>query len=406
MWALAHRDASLKTAQLWLGYRVGSASESPGATGVAHLLEHLMFEGTALYPEFDAVIQKAGGSSNAFTGQDLTCYYESLPDANLHVALALESDRMRNAQLSDDKIEIQRRVVLEEYKERYINNPYGDVWHHLRALCFKNHPYAWPVIGRSLGEVAGLTSETIRRFHHQHYRPENAALVVVSPRCEEEVLEQAARYFEGLIFEKSDTGFVPSTSLSQSVEPTEREMKVERPVPDSMIYLAWRTPPCTEEDSVGLDVLAEWLGGSESSVLYRKYIRHQPLFTAVQAFQMEGVLGGLFLIVGRLSQGVSFEKAKNVLLQEVNRLEDNVPDPIHLRRVVKMARMSRAFDLTSPAARARRLVWFQTLLGDASLEARFMSLYEAASPEWLQALARKYLISDSVFVLEYAATQE
>lgn len=403
---IVHRDESLRTARVFMGYKVGSADEQPGVTGVAHLLEHLMFEGTPQFPHFDTLIQKAGGTSNAFTSQDFTCYYESLPDENLEVALTLEADRMQNAALTDEKIDIQRKVVLEEFKERYINNPYGDVWHLLRALCFPDHPYAWPVIGQSLDEVAALKPEHIRHFHKTHYRPEHAVLVMVSPRPEAELFELARQYFEHHESPPSRNGISGKNSAFDVPHGDQPRVKrVERDVPDPLLYLCWRTPPLTSELTPLFSLLAEWLGGSETSYLYTRFVREKPLLTALQAYHMEGLLGGLFVISGRLLESVTFPEAEENILITLEEVAQVSLDADRLERVKNMYRTAKAFELVQPSERAQRLLWFQLLLGDAALEARYDEILESANAEELANLTNSFLNPHRVYALEYETTR-
>lgn len=403
---LAHRDSSLRTARVFLGYKVGSCHERQGVTGIAHLLEHLMFEGTPRFPHFDILIQKAGGASNAFTSQDFTCYYESLPDENLEVALALEADRMLNAALTDEKIEIQKKVVLEEFKERYINNPYGDVWHLLRSLCFPDHPYEWPVIGRSLDEVAGLTPEMIRSFHTFHYQPDQAVLVIVSPRPEEEVIELACRLFDRIkprgSGEKKKNSW---PSVSDSLDKIQlRRKTVVRNVPDPVLYICWRMPSIDLLINPKARLLAELLGGSESSYLYTRFVREKPLFTALQTYHLEGKLGGLFVMSGRLKAHVSFSEAEENILKALEELAMGSLEIGRLQRVKNMYRTAKAFELVQPSERAQRLLWFQLMHGDAALESRDDEMLESTKIEDLCDILNFYLDPKLSFVLEYEST--
>lgn len=404
---IAHRDPALRTAQVFLGYNVGSCHEKPGITGLAHLLEHLMFEGTPQFPDFDKIIQEAGGASNAFTGQDFTCYYESLPDENLEVALALEADRMQNTALTDEKIEIQRKVVLEEFKERYINNPYGDVWHLLRELCFRDHPYEWPVIGRTLEEVASLTPHHIRTFHKTYYRPDRAVLSVASRRPEQEIIELAKRYFEGnpgnsIDFkELKDAGTTPPP-LHEASGCARKHVK--RHVPDALIYLCWHTPPVNTDEAILIDLLAEWLGGSESSPLYQRLVREQQFFTALQAYHLEGALGGLFVISGRLARATTFQEAEDTILDIVQEVRTVTPDSDRLERVKSVYKTTKAFALVKPSERAERLLWFQMLWGDAALEKHYDLMLSSATPAHLKISAETYLHPERAHILAYEST--
>lgn len=396
-----HRDPAVRMGQVWLGYQVGSAYEKPGTTGLAHLLEHLMFEGTERFPQYDRIIQEAGGSSNAFTAQDVTCYYQSLPDANLEVALELEADRMLHAALTDEKIAIQQRVVIEEFKERYLNNPYGDVWHLLRTLCFEGTPYEWPVIGRSVEEVESIQPSDIRSFYEEYYRPSRAVLTVVTARPEAEVLELAHHSFGSLpVNGKSD----PAPSLiSPLVSSSCRHLHVQRQVPDSLVYCCWVTPEVPQELSVAADLLAFWLGGSETSLLFERLVRQRPLFTGIQAYHLEGERAGLFVVNGRLARQTSFAEATQAVQETLQEAREQGIPADRLRRIKNMALTARAFELTEPSSRAQRLLWFELLWGHAGREAEYSRIFDDLTAADLLQFAQQYLTPSATFTMEYEA---
>ncbi|MCS6982435.1 MAG: insulinase family protein [Flavobacteriales bacterium] len=398
---IIHRDPAVRMGQVWVGYHVGSAYEKPNITGVAHLLEHLMFEGTERFPQYDRIIQEAGGSSNAFTAQDITCYYQNLPDANLEIALELEADRMLNASLTDEKIAIQKQVVIEEFKERYLNNPYGDVWHLLRALCFEGTPYEWPVIGRNVDELESLQPSDVRSFHQEFYHSHRAVLTVVTARPEEEVLELVYRYFGAL--PSKECSNLPPPPISRGVSPMGRTLHVLRQVPDSVIYFCWITPEVPQVQSVAADLLAYWLGGAETSLLFERLVRHRPLFTGIQAYHLEGERAGLFVVNGRLARHTSLAEATQAVQEILQEVRDKGIPADRLRRIKKMAFTARAFELTEPSARAQRLLWFELLWGHAGREAEYSRIFDDLTAADLLQFAQQYLTPSATFTLEYEA---
>jgi predicted Zn-dependent peptidase len=270
-------------------------------------------------------------------------------------------------------------------------------------LCFPDHPYAWPVIGQSLEEVAGLTPETIRSFHKTYYRPDKARLVIVSCRPEAEVLELACRHFEhikrrGSVSKKKHEW--PSTYISPEKIKLKRK-KVVRDVPDPVLYLCWHMPSVEFTINTMAHLLAELLSGSESSYLYARLVREKPLFTALQAFHLEGKLGGLFVISGRLKAHVSFSEAEENILKALEELAKEFLNKDRLERVKNMYRTAKAFELVQPSERAQRLLWYQLLFGNAAIEARDDEILESTRVEDLTYIINSFLDPEQRFVLEY-----
>jgi len=397
---LIHHAPQNRQAIFSITYNVGSSNETPNRTGMAHLLEHLMFEGTPSFPHFDTIVQKAGGSSNAFTSPDITCYYESLPAENLEVACELEADRMSHATLDDQKIEIQKKVVLEEFKERYINNPYGDVWHLLRSLCFESTPYEWPVIGRTPEEVQSLTPEEIRHFHRKFYHPGNSIIVVACPQKPENILPTIVKYFNHI---------QPSETLSDGPTQIQKDdtignprfKHVNRKVPDSVIYLCWRTRASTEIPSQLGYIMAEWLGGSETSPLHEILVRNKKILTSVQAYHLEGALDGLFVISGRLNEGVLFQAVREEILKIIRNFRTGHVEVSRLKRIKNLLQTSRHFELTQAYQKVQRLLWFELIWGDAALESEYEERLENTSSEQIFRFAYEYLSPEKLYELWY-----
>ena len=283
-------------------YKVGSRNDPPDRTGFAHLFEHLMFAGSENVDNFDDLLQMAGGENNAATGADTTLYYDILPAANIETALYLESDRMRQLKFSDKSLATQQRVVVEEFKETCLEEPYGDLFHHLSALVYRVHPYRWPVIGQSFRHIEEAKLSDVKDFYYRYYRPDNAILVVAGGFDDESIRNRIDHYF----------GSIPATASELSRPPLPREPKqrgrrekvVIAEVPSPVRYLHFRTPGRLHEDFQALDVAAFLLGGGRSSFLYRELIRDRELFAEVSAGMLDTYDHAGLLIEARPAEDV------------------------------------------------------------------------------------------------------
>ena len=289
---LVHIDQSTPMAVVNVLYDVGARDEDPQQTGFAHLFEHLMFGGSVNIPDYDEPLQVAGGENNAYTTNDLTNYYCQLPSENLETAFWLESDRMLSLAFSKKSLDVQRKVVCEEFKEHYINKPYGDVWHIMRELAFKEHAYRWMTIGKELSHVENAQLEDVKRFFFKHYTPSNAILVVAGNVSVEQVRELAEKWF----------GDIPSGEKYKRdlpVEPEqkeERRMTVHRKVPADAIYKTWHMCSRLDDDYYTTDLLTDILGGGASSRLYQALVKEQQLFTGINCYHFGSLDAGLLAI--------------------------------------------------------------------------------------------------------------
>ncbi|MBQ2514041.1 MAG: insulinase family protein, partial [Bacteroidales bacterium] len=306
---LVHEDRTTPLAACTIVYRVGSRDEDPACTGIAHLMEHFMFSGSDHAPDFDLALQKVGAINNAYTSQDLTCYYIVLPANNIETALWLESDRMAALSFSQQGLNVQKQVVMEEFKETCLNQPYGDLMMHVYGLSYRNHPYQWLPIGKELSHIEQVDMNIIRRFHDTFYCPANAILVVAGNVHAEEIFAMADKWF----------GDIPASGRNphqypQELPSTENRLKVvEKPVPDDMLFKSWLMPARTGADYCAYDLLSDILGTGQSSYLYRKFVMESRLFTDISASVSGSADKGLFFVNGRPAEGISIEQADEQL---------------------------------------------------------------------------------------------
>lgn len=306
---IVHEDHSSKMAVMNLLYKVGSKNEVAGKTGLAHFFEHLMFGSSANVPVFDRELERVGGSCNAFTSPDITNYYISLPAANIETAFWLESDRMLQLTLSEKTIETQRKVVTEEYKQRYLNQPYGDVWHHFRDLAFEKHPYRWPTIGQNLADIVGYTREDVWGFYQTHYRPDNAILVIGGNVTVQEVERLARKWFEP----------IPSARITRLPIPTEEKQEskktkfVQSKVPTDALYKAYKMPAKGEPGYLEADLISDLLGFGKSSILEQRLVKNGKLFASVGAYILGSEDPGLLVFSGKMESEISALEGENAL---------------------------------------------------------------------------------------------
>lgn len=306
---LVHEDHTTPLAVSTIVYRVGSRDEDPACTGLAHLMEHFMFSGSEHAPDFDLALQKVGAINNAYTSQDLTNYYIVLPANNIETALWLESDRLAALSFSQQGLDVQKQVVMEEFKETCLNVPYGDLMMQIYGLSYQRHPYQWLPIGKELSHIEQVDMSIIRKFHDRFYCPANAILVVAGNVHAEEIFELADKWF----------GDIPSGKRNPYQYPHEapatenRFREVRKPVPDDMLFKSWLMCARTDADYCAYDLLSDILGTGQSSYLYRKFVVEERLFTDISASVAGSADEGLFFVSGRPAEGVSIEKADEVL---------------------------------------------------------------------------------------------
>jgi predicted Zn-dependent peptidase len=343
-------------------YNVGARDENPEQTGFAHLFEHLMFGGSINIPEYDDPLQMAGGENNAYTTNDLTNYYLQLPVQNLETAFWLESDRMLSLAFSQKSLDVQRKVVCEEFKEHYINKPYGDVWHKMRALAYTTHPYRWMTIGKELKHVEDAQLDDVKNFFFKHYTPANAILAVAGPVTVEQIKLLAEKWF----------GPIPSGTLYQRELPQEpvqnedRMLEVKANVPLDAIYKTWHMPARLEESYYAIDLVSEILGSGGSSRLFQSLVKEKQLFSQIDCYHFGSVERGLLGIEGKLVKGVSMDVAEAAIEAEIEKLFIEGISDAELQKAKNKTESVVAFEDMSTMNRANNLAFYE-LLGDANL---------------------------------------
>ena len=393
---LVHEDNSTPMAAVNLLYNVGSKDESPNKTGFAHLFEHLMFGGSANVKDFDEVIQFAGGDSNAFTNADITNFYNIVPAKNLETVFWLESDRMADLNINEDALRVQKQVVVEEFKESCLNQPYGDVWHHLGNLAYKVHPYRWPTIGLVPEHVEDATLEDVKSFFKSYYRPNNAILVISGNVKTAEVEILADRWF----------GDIPAGPLPKRKLPKEpMQLRPERfenhaNVPLDAIYMAFHTPGRDSENFYVSDLLSDILCSGQSSRLNRELVRKQSLFTEIDCYITGNIDPGLMIIEGKPADGIELHKAMDAIWNELELLKSIPVDHVELQKHQNKMESALLFSETSVLNKAINLAYYE-LIGDAELINKEGELYHSITADRLQQLAKKIFIQENYTELVY-----
>lgn len=380
---IVHEDPLTTMAAVNVLYKVGSRDEQPEQTGFAHLFEHFMFEGSVNIPEFDTVLEKAGGENNAFTSNDITNYYDILPANNLETAFWLESDRMLSLAFEEESLNTQKNVVMEEFKEHYINQPYGDVWHKMSALAYKVHPYAWPVIGKELSHIEHVKLETARQFFFKYYRPNNAVLVVAGNVKTNEVKSLAEKWFGDVPAGEKIIRNIPR----EPVQHDARVLEVKADVPVNALYKAYKM--CARKDALyyATDLLRDILSTGDSSRLYQTLVKEQKLFSSITAYITETVDEGLFFVEGRVSEGISVDAANAAVEQALQQAMNEKAEAHELTKVQNKMESYLAFGETNVLNRAMNLAYFD-MLGNADDANREIEKYKSVTTEQVIEAAR------------------
>lgn len=392
---LVHNDKNTPIVSVNTLYRVGARDERPDKTGFAHLFEHLMFSGSKNVADFDAPLQRAGGQNNAFTNNDFTNYYVTLPKENLDTALWLESDRMLDLGFSEEGLEVQRKVVIEEFTQRYLNQPYGELWLKMRPMAYKVHPYQWATIGKSIAHIENATMEDVKSFYNRYYSPSNAILTIAGNVNSEFILDRVNHWYGGISKGNSIVSDYP-------MEPNKKEDQVEvltRDVPQKSLYMAWLMSDRKDEDYYKFDLLSDVLGNGKSSRLYQALVREKELFTQVSAYITGSMDKGLIMVSGMLSEGVDFDTARESILDQIAKLAEEPPTERELTKVKNKVLAQKAISETGALSKAMNLSYYE-MLGDASAVNSFQESYIHVSAADVQSMAQK-LIERGVNELRY-----
>lgn len=373
---IVHQDNSTPMAVLNVMYDVGARDEDPEKTGFAHLFEHLMFGGSINIPNYDGPLQVAGGENNAFTTNDLTNYYIQLPAENLETAFWLESDRMLSLAFGEKSLDVQRKVVCEEFKEHYLNKPYGDVWHKMRELAYKVHPYRWMTIGKELSHIENASLEDVKSFFFRHYRPANAILVVAGNVTTEKVKNLAEKWFSEI-----PSGEKYERKILQEPKQNEiRKLEVKADVPLDAFYKCWHIYPRLDQRYYIADLITEILSGGGSSRLFQSLVKEKKLFSNIECYHSGNVDAGTLVIEGKLVKGIKMDEADNAVEDEIEKMRLELVTVAELEKVKNKIESTLAFEDLSLMSRATNLAFYE-LLGDADMMNAELEKYSAVSAE-------------------------
>lgn len=398
---IVHEDPTVQIAVMNILYDVGSRDESEEKTGFAHLFEHLMFGGSVNIPNYDEPLQRVGGENNAFTNTDITNYYLTVPAANIETAFWLESDRMLSLSFDPQVLDVQRKVVVEEFKQRYFNQPYGDVWLKLRPLAYKKHPYKWATIGKEISHIENATDADVKEFFFKHYVPCNAILVVAGNVTADQVKELSKKWFEPIA-----EGKKPARNLEQEPPQVEkRTSETAEKVPAHALYKAFHMGGRFEEDYYAADLLSDVLSRGHASRLYHQLVQEKEIFTSISSFVLGTIDPGLLVISGRVREGVALEDAE----QEVNKILNEVIEQgitgLELMKVKNQAVSTIEFGEVEVATRAMALA-FAALSGDTNLVNTEKEKLSAVTVSDIQRVARKIFREQNSSVLYYKSVMQ
>ena len=373
---IVHQDISTPMAVVNIMYDVGARDEDPEKTGFAHLFEHLMFGGSINIPTYDSPLQMAGGENNAYTSNDVTNYYIQLPAENLETAFWLESDRMLSLAFGEKSLDVQRKVVSEEFKEHYLNKPYGDVWHKMRELAYKVHPYRWMTIGKELSHIENAKLDDVKNFFFKHYRPTNAILVVAGKVTVEKVTALAEKWFGDI-----PAGEKYGRNLPQEpVQAEARKLEIKADVPLDAFYKCWHIYPRTDKRYYIADLITEILSGGGSSRLFQALVKEKKLFSAIECYHTGSLDAGTLVIEGKLVKGIKMEDAENAVEAELEKMRTEKVTVTELQKVKNKVESLIAFEDMSLTNRANSLAFYE-LLGDAGQMNQELEKYNVVTAE-------------------------
>jgi zinc protease len=397
---IVHEDPTVQIAVMNILYDVGSRDEHPDKTGFAHLFEHLMFGGSKNIPSYDEPLQRVGGENNAFTNTDITNYYLTLPASNIETGFWLESDRMMSLSFDPKVLEVQRKVVIEEFKQRYLNQPYGDVWLKLRPLAYKVHPYQWATIGKDISHIELATMDDVRKFFFRYYVPDNAILVVAGNVTLEQVQSLSEKWF-GPIRSSRPQRVLPAEPKQQE----KRFLEVEAKVPANAFYKAWHMPGRFNKDYYAIDLLSDLLGRGQSSRLYQRLVKESEVFTSISSFLMGTIDPGLMVISGRVNDGIKLTTAEQEVEKVIGELLDNHLSEEELNKVKNQAESILEFGEVEVINRAMNLA-FAKLSGDANLVNSEAKKIEQVTTADIHRVASEVLQEKNANVLHYHSIKQ
>jgi len=395
---IVHEEPDTELAVVNLLYKVGSRDENPEKTGFAHLFEHLMFGGSANVPSYDEPLQKVGAENNAYTTPDITNYYVTIPANNLETAFWLESDRMLSLSFDPKVLEVQRKVVIEEFKQRYLNQPYGDIWLKLRPLAYEKHPYKWATIGKEISHIEDATMDDVKSFFKKFYVPNNAILVVAGKVTTNKVKELCEKWFSPIPKGKPVNAAYPREGFLKG----KKTLAINASVPTSSLYKAYHIPARNDSNYYHFDMISDLLGRGKSSRLYEALVKKEEIFNSVGCFLTGSADPGLLVITGKLTDGVSLKEAEAKVDQVLNDFLNSELSDEELVKVKNKAESSLVFSETELLTRAINLAYYK-FLGDVELINSEVEKIRQIDGTHLMELAKEYLNEENAAVLHYQA---
>ncbi len=393
---IVHQDRSSPLAAMNILYDVGSRDEDPGMTGLAHLFEHLMYGGSVNIPEYDLPLQLAGGENNAYTNNDITDYYLTVPSGNIETGFWLESDRMLGLDFSEKNLNIQKSVVIEEFKQRYLNQPYGDAMLLLRPEAYRVHPYRWPTIGSDISHIEKADIGHVREFFFSHYTPENAILTVAGNVDPDSIYKLADKWFGPIPPRNPAKRNLPE----EPAQDEERRLTIRKNVPADALYKAWHMGSRLSRDFHAPDVLTDLLAGGESGRLSNKLVREKNLFSEINAFITSDIDPGLIIFTGKLMKDINIYEAETAVNEVINELKDSTVRNLELEKVRNKFESNTVMSNTSILTKAMNLSYYE-LLGDIDLINRETELFRAVTKEMVRDAAIRYFTDQNCTTLYY-----
>lgn len=393
---IVHKDVNTPIVAVNIIYNVGARDENHNETGFAHLFEHLMFGGSINIPSYDEPLQKVGGENNAFTSNDITNYYITIPKENIETAFWLESDRMLSLAFSEKSLEVQKNVVIEEFKQRYLNQPYGDIWLLLRPLAYKKHPYKWATIGKSIKHIENANMQQVKDFFYSHYAPNNAIMVVSGDVDTNQIKTFSEKWFGAIEKRNVKVRNLPK----EPAQKKERIKTVTRKVPFDSIIKVYHMCDRLNSNYYVFDVISDLLSGGKSSRFYKKLVKEKKIFSEVDAYITGNIDDGLFVIHGTLYEGISMKKAEQSINSEIDKLIQKGASTYELNKIKNKVESSLAFSEINVLNKAMNLAFFE-LIGDANLVNQETENYAKVDNKIIKKVAKRYLKSSNCSTLYY-----
>ncbi|MDR1848037.1 MAG: insulinase family protein [Bacteroidales bacterium] len=399
---VCNEDKNTALAAVNMLYGVGSKHESSGIYGIAHLFEHLMFCGSLRFPEFDARVENFNGESNAFTSNDITNYYVVLPAYNLSEILETEADRMQNLLLDEQKLNIQKQVVIEEFKQRYLNVPYGDLWQRIRELCYAKHPYRRQTIGTCVEDIEGITLNDARNFYNTFYCPQNAVLSICGSINTEKVFALCKKYFNSI---PQNEAYIPQNIAPESLWTENRCKYVTSDVPVSVLVICFQMCSRREREYYIYDLISDLLSNGKSSQFYVSLVANTKLFTEISASVSGDDECGLFIIMGKLSKGTLMKQAEEAVWKELKGFATKPVSSENLQKVKNKNEANNTFGNMKVLERSMNMAYY-TNLGDTELLNTERDIYDDISANEIWAVANQTFLNSYSHTLYYMSASE